>query len=776
MSSGPDQPDRLRRYFAWVLRNRGLTLAVCAVITALAVASASRTVIASSIGKLFLGDMPEYVAYQERSRVFGNDEFFVVAYAEPSPLSAASLERLERVVAEVEAIPDVARATSLLDAARIARVDGALEVTSYAALAADDEAGATAALLADPLYQGAVIAVGGDAAAVAVEMTVDPYRPAERGPALVAEVLGAFEAAGYAPESLHRAGMSALIAEVMEETYYNLERLFPLSVVALLAAVWWLFRRLTPAAVTTGVGLVSVTWTLGFAALIDREFSIFTALVPAVVLTVAFSDIVHLWSAYHLELRRGKPKDAAILASAEDVGRACLLTSATTFIGFLSLAAVPTPVSRQLGLVLGFGVGAALLLAMTLVPVALSYLPEPALRAEEDGDSLDRVVRWCERASLQRPRAVLAVAALLALPLGYGIATYRIGTDFSQRFAPDNDYRQDMRFFEENFDGTNALTVYLQTGGPGGLEDEQLMRRVGAFQDAVETLPEVDDALSPVDVLRRLHTALAVEDGLADEDGLPDQAGAIAQYLFLLEMSGDEASEALSGLMDEDRSMMRMAIRTPESGYREMGAIGDQVAALGASIEGVEVEVTGVAYLLGSYFEDILRGQRAGLLLSLGLISVVMTAGLRSVRAGLLSMLPNLLPLAAVVAVASYTWEAVDSDMLIVLLMAIGIGVDDTIHFLMRYRVEAARAAPGEDPSEPLRRTFRFAGRAILMTTVILCAGFLPFALSDYFSLFILGSFLPLALITAVAADLLLVPALARLGLFRFSRRQPPLQ
>jgi len=770
MSRGPNRSDLLRRYFSWVLRNRGVTLGVCALITALSIASASRTVIASSIGKLYLDDMPEYAVYQERARAFGNDEFFVVAYEDPAPLSAGSRARLARVVAEVEAIPDVARTTSVLDAVQVATVDGALVVTAYAALAAVDPAAdgaaATAALLADPMYSQAVIAGDGSAATVLVEMTVDPHRPAERGPALVAEVMGAFEAAGFAPEQLHRAGMPAMVAEVMAETYRNIERLFPLSTAALLAVVWWLFRRPTPALVTTGVGLISVTWTLGFAAVLDREFSVFTALVPAVVLTVAFSDIVHLWSAYHLELRQGASKDDAILASAEDVGRACLLTSATTFTGFISLAAVPTPVSRQLGVVLGFGVGAALLLAMTLVPVALSYLPTPTLRPEGEGDLLDRAVGWCARVSIRRSGLVLGVAALLAVPLGYGLATYRIGTDFTQRFSEDNDYRADMRFFEEHFEGTNALTVYLRAAAPGGLEDVALMQRVAGFQDAVEALPAVDDALSAVDVLRGLHRALA------GEEGLPDKEGGIAQYLFLLELSGDEGTEqTMAGLLDPDRSLMRMEVRTPENGFREMGVLGDEVAALAAGLDGVEVEITGVAYLLGSYFEDILRGQRLGLLFSMATIGVMMGIGLRSVRAGAVSMIPNLLPLVAVAAVASFTWEAVDSDMLIVMLMAIGIGVDDTIHFLMRYRVESERAAPGEDPAEALHRTFRFAGRAILMTTLILCAGFLPFALSDYFSIYILGTFLPLALLTAVAADLLLVPAMVRAGLFPFDRR-----
>ena len=136
---------------------------------------------------------------------------------------------------------------------------------------------------------------------------------------------------------------------------------------------------------------------------------------------------------------------------------------------------------------------------------------------------------------------------------------------------------------------------------------------------------------------------------------------------------------------------------------------------------------------------------------------------------GLWSMLPNLLPLFSVTAVATWTWGAFDSDTLAILMMAIGIGVDDTIHFLTRYRIEADRTST---TAEALDRTFSFAGRAIIMTTVVLAIGFLPFLMSDYYSSWIMGSLLPLALIVAMVADLLLVPALAQIGLMRFRQEK----
>ena len=143
----------------------------------------------------------------------------------------------------------------------------------------------------------------------------------------------------------------------------------------------------------------------------------------------------------------------------------------------------------------------------------------------------------------------------------------------------------------------------------------------------------------------------------------------------------------------------------------------------------------------------------------------MMAIGLRSVRIGLLSMIPNALPLLVLGGVLGLSYDEVDSDALFLAMLAIGVGVDDTIHFLMRYRIESERST---DPNHALERTFEFAGRAIVMTTITLALGFAPFALSDYFSIWILGVYLPLTLVVALLADLFLIPAMAQVGLIRF--------
>lgn len=745
----------------FLLRHRvGVTLLIAA-ITALSLLSLSRARLATSVNQMFLGQSAAYARYLERVEVFPTDEALAVGWEDPALLSPASVARLRQAGEHLRALPDLDTVLGPLDVPRISAVDGTLTVDSYAEAAeASAPEAALAALRADPRARGLVVAEQGDAAALLVTLGADPARPAERGPAVVAEVKQAFVDAGYDSASLHFAGLLAQIAEMLTQTVRNLTVLFPLVLLMVIGTVWLSLRRLLPVLISTGVALLSVLWTMGLATAIDPDINIFMALVPAVILVVSISDVVHLWSAWQLEREVGAEGDEAILRAATDVGAACLLTSVTTGLGFLSMAAIPTPVYRHMGLILGFGVAVALLITVVGMPVLLSWLPPPARAAPRPKlPWLDRALGWTAELSTTRPWGVIAGFALFSLICLVGASRFTIETDVLQRLRPDTPIRQDADWFAANLAGTNLLEIYIDAPQEGGALEPALLERVGRYQAALETLPVVDRVTSAVDLLRELRGALRGE----PVGPLPESREEVAQTLLLFELSG---GAELDQLLDFDRSTLRLLARLNTTGLRgSYNAARDAEALARTTLgEDVTVEVTGLSSLYGEFLTSLISGQKTGLVLSFATVALMMILGLRSLRAGLWSMVPNALPLLALVGYVGWAWDAVDSDTLIVGMMAIGIGVDDTIHFLMRYRIEAARHAR----AEALRRSFAFAGRAIVFTTFILVIGFLPMALSDYFTVWILGTLLPGSLVVALVADLLLVPALVAVGAIRF--------
>lgn len=749
----------MRRYFIWVLTHRRLVFLAVGLVTALFAAAASRAVFSSSIPKLFFGDAPEYRAYLERVRAFGNDELVVVGYASDDPLAAGEQARLERTTRALAELPFVASVRSVLDARRAAGVEDGLEIVSYAELARRQPSlQISRELAADPVHRGVLVSEDATAAAVVVELTVDTERSGESSPALIGEILQAFTENGFTRSELHLSGLPVLTAELVQTALDNTVRYFPITGLLLFLSVWLIFHRLSPAWVSIGVSLIAVIWTMGFAALLDRQFSVFTAMVPGVIMVVAFSDIVHLWSAYLLELRAGRTRDEAILESASDVGRACFLTSITTFAGFVSLSFVPTPVFRQLGAVLGFGVAVALLLAMTLVPLFLAMLPAPPVEQREGlpGRILDRLVSGCAWLSTRHPWKVVTAFSLLAVVSGIGASGLHVDTIFDERFRKSNPYRADQDWFAERFASPHTLEIFAEAPLGQALVDGGNFAALRSLHEQIAGLPGVEHVVSVVGVVDSVREAMEAGPETANDPA------AVAQSLLLFESSG---GTELSRLIDEERHTAHLVARLTHRAVRQTHQTAEVIETLPAG--GLDVHATSMWSLLGWWLDSYIQGQKTGFLISLSLIAALMILGLRSLRVGTLSMIPNLLPIVALGGGLAFAYDPLDSDTMLVGMLAVGIAVDDTIHFLSRYRIESARSA---SDAEAVERTFAFAGRAIIITTVTLTAGFLPFTLSDYYSIWIMGIGIPAVLFIALVADLLLTPALATVGWMHFRR------
>jgi len=756
-------------YFRFILRHRWLVLGLMALLTAASGLVMTRGIFASSMGRMFLGEHPRYQRYIERAAVFGNNEAALVAFEDPDPFSPKSRRRLRKATTAVLAIPSVRSVRSVLDVQEIVASGEDLVVRTYAETADFLPGGAEGALerlRADRFAKGLLVSEDGRYNAVIVELEAEADMPAEDAPRLISEILDAFEGAGYERSGLHVVGSPANIGAIISQTRFNIKRLFPIVALVLVLAVWVMFRRLWPVAVTMTVSLVAVIWTMGFAVLLDRHISVLISMIPAVILIISFSDVIHLCSAYLLELGQGLPKDEAILVSGSEVGAACMLTSVTTLIGFVSLSLIPTPVFRQLGLVLGFGVAMALLIAVTLVPIFFSLIRQPKpWRTGTTGrvqDLLDSFLSWASGLSNRRPWTVVFFFVLVLAVSVIGLMRLKIETDFAKRLPEDHAVRVDGRYYNDRFAGANVLDVFLETNEPGGLLDPKLLSRIAAFQDAVQQMPEVSQATSLVDMIKTLHAAFS--SGEPDADPLPSSREALAQYLLLFEMSG---GEDLERLVDFQRRTMRMSVQMKDEGVRHTWNTGVKIQEQAREILGdqVEAEVTGLICLMGEWLDKIISGQRRGLLFAVLSITVIMSLGLRSLRVGLWSMIPNITPLLVLGGVLGLCWDQVDSDNLALAMIAVGIGVDDTIHFLMRLRIESGRH---RDVQAAVDRTFHFSGRGIVITSVILVLGFFPFALSEYLTLHIMGTLLPMTLIVALAADLFLVPALVRLGFIRY--------
>lgn len=746
-----------------------------AVVTVLAGMSLSRGVVRTSLTSMFFDEAsPSYQAYQRNMQTFGNDDIVLVAVEDPAPLSHENLARLEKLEQVLREQPDVARVTTLYGAAlQRPTPDGGtrfLQVPTEARKGEKERRALLEELTQDDVAGGLLLGNDGKSFSVLIELTWDPSRSVEGGEALLETLYEQFEAVGYSRKALHRAGLTASMAEVVAQSRWHIEVLFPITLLVLLVVVYLIFGRLWPVLITSAAAALAVFWTLGFGVLLNRDLHIMMTAVPCVVMIISFSDIIHLISAYLLELQDERPKEEAIVAATADVGAACALTSVTTMVGFASLSFVPTPVFRQFGIVMGVGVLVAFGLAVTLVPILFSLMKTP--RSWSVGVAgrvqglIDRGLDGLSRLTTRHPWPIIVGFAIFTGLAVWGVSLVEFEADINARLGHDNPIRVDQRFFEQHYVGTSTLDVFVTADSKGGLLEPELFNAFAAFDRDVEKLDAVDRALGFPDLVHEAWRALLPD--LPEDKFLPLRKNGIAQLMTLVEQ---RPQEDLAPFVDFSRTRAHLVIYTKAQGVTAMYELGAQVQALVDQHfgEGAVVEVTGIRFLFGEWVEFIVKGQRNGLLFSIFSIALLMMIGLRSIRAGIGSMLPNFLPLLVLYAVCGFAFTYTDTDTLILGMIAIGIGVDDTIHFLARLRIESDRT---DDPEEAIRRTFRFSGRGIVITTVIFVAGFAPFAMADYVTIQFFGTLLPLTFVVALAADVLLLPALVSVGLIRFKRRK----
>ncbi len=758
----------MTRYIEFIIRRRFLILALLTLVTVAFGYASSQAIIASSVVNLFFSKQSEYSTYKELIREFANDEVFIIAFEDPDLLSEQSLKRLDNAVRTIRDIPDVSRVDSIINAQHVFARDDTLYIRKYGNEALE-QPGKIKELLAeyrsDPLYSGLFVSDDGRHSAVIVELKPDDNRPAENGPLMVREILGIMEHEGFKRADLHTVGLIATVAEVMHQTHFNLSRIFPIVCIILLLFVYLMFQRLWPVFITLAVSLTAVIWTFGFAVLLYRSISVFIGLVPAVILIVATSDVIHLCSAYLLELARGDSKQEAISDSGHEVGTACLMTSITTFVGFVSMTMVPVPAFQQLGLVLGFGVAVALFIAMTLAPVLFSIMKTPEPWNGETSkvqNLLGKSLASVEKLATGKPKLMVFLFAVLLVWSVVGIIQMRVETNFSERLDENNHIRIAEKYFNEHFAGSNFLDVFIDTPESGGLLEPDIFLKIAAFQEKLEKLPEIDKAVSLIDLIRRIDREFNPEREPLSPAHMTREL--LAQYILLFEMSG---GEDLDRLVDFDRQTVRLAVRMENNDIRASYKTGRVIEKIGAEFfnKTVKVQATGMNFLMGMFIDDTVAGQGRGTIFAFFCIMALMTIWMRSLIVGMWSMIPNALPLLALGGYVGWFWDTVDSDTLIVAMIAIGIGVDDTIHFLMRLKFESAKVG---DTIDGLKRSFHYSGRAIVITTLILVAGFAPFGVSDYYSVRMMGTLLPMTLVVALTADLFLVPALVSLGLIRF--------
>lgn len=683
-----------------------------------------------SLNEMLPSDDPSRRFYAELLERFGSDDVVVVVLRSPSLFTPKGVETVRRTHRALEAVDGVHHVDGLAAALRIRPYEGDVEIAGFLdppLTEPAETAALRAELVADPLRAGSFVSREGEATALIVTFERLPEDVfLARG--LDLEVLETARRAAPDMEVM-MAGTPHVKAEVGRLLERELAGMVPVVFLLMGGLACAFFRSLRLGLVplaAVGLGLV---WTVGAMGWVGHDLNIVTTLIPPLVLVLGFAYATHVVASFQTTEAGDREGDRSIGRSRSALARVAFpvtFTALTTAAGFLSLASNGLQVIRGFGIFAAVSTLATLAVALTLVPLLLagqrSSSPRPreapdAVREADRGGArwLDRRFDALARFDLAHAPAILGLTALVVGGALWSATRIEVNLPVIENFGRETEIRRAYEEVDRLFGGANQFYVMLRAEEPGAFERPEWLREVASLQSWLEDQPEIGGTTSVVQYLEVLNEALGPEDPPVRR--LPEREALVAQLLLF------GANEELDTLLDRAHRTITILVRSTATETREFDRLARRIDERLATLpDGITGRTTGNAILLTRAADRISRGQALSLLLACGLIGVLLIGYLRSVRLGLLALLPNTLPVVLYFGLLGLTGVTLNNATALMGAIVLGIAVDDTLHLIVEYRRGLARCG---DPERALREALRHVGRAITCTTLAVCLGLL---------------------------------------------------
>ena len=730
----------------------------------------------------FSKDNPQLVAAEAMEDTYGetSNVFFAIAPEDRNATSALALEAALWLTERAWHIPFATRVDSLTNFQHNTADDDDIVVRDLVDDSALGDAGERARIraiaLAEPLLAGRLIARDGGVSGINVTFALPGENQVREG-ARVAEVshgLADQVRARFPGIDVRVTGLVIFNQAFMQVSLGDLKTLVPASFATMTLALLFLTGGVGSTFAIMLVVALSVMVSVGLGGWVGLPMTAPSAVAPVVVLTVAIASCVHIFSSLVHSMQRvasrtladqgsdgplSEPGNDALKRNAiveamrvnlQPVFLACL----TTMLGFLSMNASEVPPIRHMGTFVAFGVGAAFFLSVTLLPALLSLLPMRVRATEDRRDAA--MAALCEFV-IRRRRVLGWGFGAVTVALVASVPSNELNDVFLHYFDESVEFRRDADFTVENLTGLYTMEYSLPSGEPGGISDPSYLSDVAAFAEWYRAQPETLHVNVITDTFRRLNRSMHGDNPA--EYRLPANRELAAQYLLLYELSLPFGLD-LDNQIAVDRSATRMtvAIRTLSSNEvialdrRALRCLTDHAPNI------VRPESAGGTLMFAHLGRRNIVAMLTGTTLALVGISFILVLALKSLRLGLASLVPNLVPGALGFGIWGLTVGEVGLSLSAVAAMTLGIVVDDTVHFLSKYR--RARRELGCAPPDAVRIAFRTVGRALLTTSLVLIAGFTVVSLSSFELNAGMGRLTALVIALALFADFFLLPPL----------------
>ncbi|HCE1933505.1 MMPL family transporter [Vibrio parahaemolyticus] len=612
--------------------------------------------------------------------------------------------------------------------------------------------------LSEPVLKSALVSEKGDVTVVNITVQL----PEMDKTAEVEEVVSSINAMidryqrAYPDVTFHKAGIIAMNHAFMTAAQDDSSTLVPTMLVVILVFLTIMLRSILSVIATLIVIIGSVMATMGISGWAGMFLSTATVNVPTLIMTLAVADCVHVIATMRQSMKNGFTKAQSIERSIALNFLPILITSVTTAIGFLMMNMSDSPVLRDFGNLSALGVMVACLLSVTLLPALLKLLPihvkmETSQDQKHVMDRLGDFVVSQRRALLPLSVAVIVVCASL-IPLN------KVNDESVEYFGQRNEFRQAADFMEERISGMTNISIAIKTNESQGIAAPDFLNTIGEFSSWLRDQPETDHVATLADVYKRLNKNMHGDDEAYYS--LPQARELAAQYLLLYEMSLPYGLD-LNNQINVDKSSIKMVLTVANLGSVELVDLENRIYQWFAEhAPQYQVVASSPSLMFAHIGETNMASMLSTLPITLVLISALLIFALRSVRLGLISLMPNIAPAVIGFGLWALISGEINLGLSVVVTLTLGIVVDDAVHFLSKY--QRARRE-GQTAEQAVRYAFHTVGRALWITTVVLVAGFSVLAMSSFRLNADMGQLSAIVIFIALVVDFLFLPTLLML-------------
>jgi len=759
-TAGTELPERKPyAYGEWIVRNRWWVI-LASLLSVAAVGFGLKNVsVSSDLRIYFAADNPQYNIYEaiENTYVRNDNMLYVLAPKDGNVFTRETLAVLEELTEASWQMPHSLRVDSITNYQWTRANGDDLIVTDLvedaATLSNEDLVRIREVAMAEPLLVNGLVSDRGHVASVNITI----LKRGSKG--VVGNVMRHVHQTVAKLEEEHpeieiyTAGSIPSDATFGIAAFQEFETLWPMAFLVIfvvlgisLRAVFGTVLAMLGIFMTAIVAMAATGW-------IGMPLNPTTIKAPVLLLSLAVAHSVHILVTLYQEMQRGRTKRDAIVESLRVNMQPVAITSLTTAIGFLALNFSDAPPFRELGNIVAFGMVAAFAYSVTFVPAVMAVLPiRVRVRTRKRPPMMDRFASFV----IGNKTAIFWGMSAVIVVVSSGMSRIELDDNFIEYFDERYEFRRNADFVQENLTGLNVIEYSLSAGEDGGISRPDYLAKLDAFTEWYRQQPTVVNVNSISEIFKRLNKSMHGDD--AEWHRVPEDRALAAQYLLLYELSlpyGLDLNNQINVAKSSTRFIVVLADQTSR-GLQEMDRNAQQWLAENAP--DLEVPGSGISLVVAGLSERNINSMLFGSILALVIISMILIFALRSVKIGLISLVPNLFPVAMAFGVWGVLVSEVGLAIATVVAMTLGIVVDDTVHFLSKYL--RARREHGMDAPEAVRYSFNTVGAALLITTVVLVLGFCVLGTSGYRPSSHVGWLSSITILVALVADFLFLPTL----------------